>query len=160
MRRDIDDIVRSTALAAVLGCVVAINSIWYVLMHGAGLAKELEIAHWLAIRGGSESPDEPLGSWYRRTVIGNAVAECKRAILNVLPVLALIAAVLEIRRRETAILIGAAIAGLAPLFLDPSSSALPRVLEAPLYPVVLAGLAIGAERLLRRSLAGQQQSVT
>jgi len=72
----------------------------------------------------------------------------------------LIAAVLEIRRKGTVILIGAAIAGLAPLFLDPSSSALPRVFEAPLYPVVLAGLAIGAERLLRRSLAGQQQSAS
>ena len=160
IRRDIDDIARSTALAAVLGVVAVISGIWYVLMHGAGLSKELEIAHGLAVRGGSASPDEPLAPWYRRTVIGNTVAECKRAILNVLPMVALIAAILEIRRRETAILIGVAIFGLAPLFLDPSSSALPRVLEAPLYPVVLAGLAIGAERLLRRSLAGQQQSVS
>jgi 4-amino-4-deoxy-L-arabinose transferase-like glycosyltransferase len=160
LRRDVEDIRRSMALATVLGGITVFNVVWYALMHGAGIAKELEIAHGLGVRGGSASPDEPLSSWYRRTVFGNIVLESKRAILNVLPLLAVIAAAVDIRRKETAILIGAAITGLAPLFLDPSTSALARVLEAPLYPIVLAGLAIGTERLLQVSPAGATRSVS
>jgi 4-amino-4-deoxy-L-arabinose transferase-like glycosyltransferase len=159
-RRDVEDITRSTALAAVLGGLAIFNVVWYALMHGAGIAKELEIAHGLGVRGGSASPNEPLSSWYLRTVLGNIVMEIKHSILNILPVLAVIAAASEIRRKETAILIGAAVTGLAPLFLDPSTSALARVLEAPLYPIVLAGLAIGAERLLQVSPAGATRSVS
>jgi len=157
VRRDVDDIGRSIRMAATLGLVVVASSIWYVLMHGAGIVKELEIGHGLAISRGSANPDEPLASWYRRALASNIVVECKRAILNILPVLALIATALEIRRRETAILIGAAVAGLAPLFLDPSPSDMQRVLEAPLFPVVLAVLAIGAERLLRRPSSDSSQ---
>jgi hypothetical protein len=160
VRRDVEDITRSTALAAVLGGLTIFNVVWYALMHGASIAKEVEIAHGLAVRGGLSTADEPLSPWYRRTVLGNIVQESKRAILNVLPVLAVIAAALDIRRKETAILIGAAVTGLAPLFLDPSASALARVLEAPLYPIVLAGLAIGAERLLQVSPAGATRSVS
>jgi hypothetical protein len=160
LRRDVEDIVRSRALAMVLGGITIIDVVWYAFMKGAGIAKELEIAHGLAVRGGSSTADEPLSAWYRRAVLGNIVMEIKHAILNILPVLALLGVALDIRRGEIAILIGAAIAGLAPLFLDPSTSALARVLEAPLYPVVLAGLAIGAERLLRKSPFSEAQTAS
>jgi hypothetical protein len=150
LRRDAIDTTRSAILAAVVGIVVVVNGIWYALMHGAGLAKELEIAHGLAVRNGSARPDEPFDTWYRHAVISDAVAAGKRALLDVLPVLALFAAASEIRRPETAILIGAAVAGLAPLILDPTSSDLSRVLEAPLCPIVLAALAMGGESLLQR----------
>jgi hypothetical protein len=159
-RGDVEDIARSIVLAAVLGGITAFSVVWYAFMHGAGITKELQIGHGLAVRGGSSTADEPLSAWYRRMVIGNIIQESKHAILVVLPVLAALAAAVDIRRKETAILIGAAVAGLAPLFLDPSTSALARVLEAPLYPVVLAGLAIGAERVLQKNPPGAMRRVS
>jgi len=157
VRRDAEATKRSLSLAIALGGVAAVNVVWYELVHGAGIEKELEIAHGLAVRAGSARPDEPLSSWYRHAVTSGIVMELKRQILNMLPVVALVALVWQIRRSESAVLIGAALAGLAPLFLDPSASALPRVFEAPLYPIVLAALAMGGESLLQLRLVSAQQ---
>ncbi len=147
LRRDPDTSQTSIALASVLGVVVVANLVWHTLLHGATVAKELEITHRLAVRSGSP-PDEPMSTWYQRALKDSMYVEIKRAILNVLPVLAAISMALGILRKETPVLIGAMIAGLVPIFIDPAPYALPRILEAPLYPVVLAALVIGVETLL------------
>jgi len=149
IRRDAQDTQTSIALASILGVVAIANLVWHVLLHGVGIGTSLHITRDLQVKAGAVPADESMQSWYRRTLISSLVSEVKRSIRDVLPVLAVIVAAIDIRRKETSVLIGAAGAGLGTMFLDPVSWDLQRIVEAPLYPVVLAALAMGLERLLR-----------
>ncbi len=148
LRRDTADAKSSLILVAVTAGVGVANIVSSTLLHGVGPRVELGMTHLLAIKNGSVAPGTTLEVWYRQSVIASIALELKRSIRDVIPILALAALLWNLRRKEAAVLIGAWIAGLVPVFLDPTLYALPRILEAPLYPVVLASLAIGAERLL------------
>jgi hypothetical protein len=149
IRRDGRDTISSLILVAITTGITAANLVWNALLHGVGPRIELGVTHLLAIRNGSVALGTPLEVWYRQSLVASIIYEIKRSIHNVIPVLAIAAMLWDSRRKEVAVLIGASIAGLAPIFLDPTTYALPRILEAPLYPVALAALAIGTERLLQ-----------
>lgn len=155
VRRDTADTKSTLILVAVTGCVVVANLMTSALLHGVGPRVELGMTHLLAIKNGSVAPGTTLEVWYRESLAASIASEIKRSIREVIPLLALAALLWNLRRKEAAVLSGAWIAGLTPVFLDPTVYALPRILEAPLYPVVLASLAIGAERLLQGRASGR-----
>ena len=155
VRRDDQDTQTSITLASILGVVAIANLVWHLLLHGVGIGTSLEITRDLQVKAGAAPADEPIQTWYRRTLISSLVSEVKRSIRAVLPVLAVIAAAMNIRRKETAALIGAACAGFATIFLDAVSWDLQRIVEAPLYPVVLAALVMGLEMLLHPGVSAQ-----
>ncbi len=160
LRRDVQDAQTSIALAGVASVVVLANLVWHFLLHGAGISKELQITHDLQVRAGTVPADEPMQVWYRHAVASAFVTEIKRSIRDVLPVLGAIAVAIDIRRKESGVLIGAAVATLATIFVNAVSWDLQRVFEAPLYPVVLAALAMGAERLMRSRMPTVQSTTT
>jgi hypothetical protein len=155
IRHDDQDTRTSVVLASILGVVTIANVVWHVLLHGVGIGTSLEVTRDLQVKAGAAPADEPIQTWYRRTLISSLVDEVKRSIRGVLPVLAVIAAVIDIRRKETAVLIGAACAGFVTIFADAVSWDLQRIFEAPLYPVVLAALSMGVERLLRARMSAE-----
>jgi|GEM_PF-1417763 len=156
VRRDASEMLRSLWIAAIAFAAVAISVVWNAYEHGASIGYELEIAHRIAVSSHSAYAMQSFGAWYRSAVLQSVVYEVKRSILNILPVLALIAIISERRRKEVGVLVGATVAALLSILVHPAPYDFPRTLDAPLYPIVLAALAIGVERLIK--LANEKRS--
>jgi hypothetical protein len=148
LHRDRLNIRAGTMLFVITAVAIAFQLMVVRAVQGAPLLLSIQVAHANALRRGAISVGEPLSNWYKRTVIGMLVIEAKHSLRALVPGFAVIAAFLNRHLDETGLVVGAAIVSITPVFLDPNPYDLVRLVEAPMYPVILVSIATTVERLL------------
>jgi hypothetical protein len=132
-----------------IAVMIELVDLYYIrLSNGAGISSAITVVYNNDLHRGTIPAGQSMSSWYRRTIIGMLNTELKRSIKTFLPLLAAVSAVVNFDRPQSWIFVGAAATGLLSIVLDPNPYDLTRVVEAPLYVVMLASIAVGCERFL------------
>lgn len=107
-----------------------------------GPAATMAYLHAHAIKYFHQPASEPLGSWYVHTVMSMVVIQVKDAVRWVAPVAAIVGIWLRRDHPAVPLLVGAIVGSLLVILIHPVRDDLVRVIDAPLYPVVAAGVAL------------------
>lgn len=156
---------RSPAIVLTVCALLAGASYWVAahITHTPGISSHLHWLFHLARTGWFYSNPRVLSSaeyhsfavWYAHEVVWTFVFALGKLVKGIIPIFALGVALYALIREsvapEIAGLLGAGILGVFALAANPVLTEVPRLIEAPLYPVVAVGVAIFASHLMHRA---------
>jgi len=150
LRGDRADALRAAFCAALCVLDAALVMVLATLFHAPGTAELMRYAQH-RVNELTGRPDRPFWQWYRFTIVDIFKDEIKRAVLNVLPLVAIFGALRGRADPRAAMLAGAALFDLVGIFFNPIPFDMARVFELPLYPIIAAGITFAARIPARAS---------